>query len=623
MTKHRQTGCHIFTGRVLPLLALGACALLNTRTLAGETSSTTNDPMLEAENAVAHLAQGKYGLAAREAYNARQARPNDADIEVTLGAVLLATGDVRGATAAMQLATEADVNDAVAQYGAGIAHLASGHRASALDSFGRSERLGGDRSLLLVARRYTQWLDGAQLSLDGAGISDGMAASIAALQGMSEARLTDWKHAVEHLTAAETLLPGDPIVQPFGLLMTFESDKPVGSFGAVLPSATEVEPSDSKPGEAGKPISGEVRFAPEVTYPEVAYVSYEMDGQPLCLINVRPFHFVMDSRRVANGEHNLSVVLYDANVREIGRSTKTIRVFNRDAVVSSSPPQERVERIRKELWEALALKPDRRACGYNLGVGCRATGKVGEAQTWFARVVAIAPEYRDARRQWVACGGSVEAGPAVYGGSSGEKMVALTFDDGPKPGVTEPLLDILIHENIPATFFVIGRHVMEYPELTRKISAAGMEIANHSYTHRNLTKLADDGIAREIMETQAAVVTVTGKKPRYLRPPGGNWNSKVAKVTRDWGLTPCFWTVDVYASEIIGAQEVADAVLKQVRPGAIVLMHNGKVSTLQALPTIVKELRARGYQFVTVEVLARHLDAARITAAAAGARRIE
>ena len=191
--------------RVLPLLVVSACTFITTRTLAGEASLATNDPILEAENAVAHLAQGKYGLAVREAYSARRARPNDADIEVTLGAVLLATGDARGATAAMQLATEANANDAVAQYGAGIAHLASGHRASALDSFGRSERLGGDRSILLVARRYTQCLDGAQLSLEGAGVSDEMAASAAALQGMSEARQTDWKHAVEHLAVEGVL----------------------------------------------------------------------------------------------------------------------------------------------------------------------------------------------------------------------------------------------------------------------------------------------------------------------------------------------------------------------------------------------------------------------------------
>src|SRR4029079_14857919 len=99
-------------------------------------------------------------------------------------------------------------------------------------------------------------------------------------------------------------------------------------------------------------------------------------------------------------------------------------------------------------------------------------------------------------------------------------------------------------------------------------------------------RLSQDQIARELMQTQAAIQAATGKTPRFVRPPGGNWNDKVADVSRQWGLTPCMWTVDVYGSEVVGAQQVADAVLAQVRPGSIILMHNGKMSTLQALPTI-------------------------------------
>ncbi len=623
MTIYRQTGYRAGRGGVFSLLAIGACLIFSARIGAGEPSTSDLDPVLEAEDAVTHLSQGDSVLAAREAYHARQLRPNDPAVEATLGAVLLTTGDARGAYAALHLAIEANPEDSLTQYGAGVAQLALGHRAAAMDCFGRSERLGGDKSILLVARRYTQWLDGAQLSLGGAGVTGDMMASVDALVGMSKARLADWGHVIDPLSAAQRLVPGDQILQPVGLLMTFDPVRPVGASGAMLPEGVEGELGDSPPGQSGKVLSGEVQLAPNETPADMAYASYEMDGQPLCLINIRPFHFVLDTRRVANGRHNLSVVLYDASIREISRSSRSVHVFNRDVVVAAVPPQERVERIQAELWKAFALKPDRRACAYSLGLATRATGKTLEARGWFARALAIEPEYRDARRQWLTCGGAAEAGPTVYGGVPSEKVVALTFDDGPKPGVTEPLLDILTHENVPATFFVIGRHVMEYPDLTRKIAAAGMEIANHSYTHRNLTRLTDDAIAQEVMETQAAVETVTGKSPRFLRPPGGNWNTRVAKVTRQWGLTPCFWTVDVYAAEVIGAQEVADAVLKQVQPGSIVLMHNGKVSTLQALPTIIKELRARGYSFETVDSLAKHLAAARITAAAAVIHRVE
>ncbi len=85
-------------------------------------------------------------------------------------------------------------------------------------------------------------------------------------------------------------------------------------------------------------------------------------------------------------------------------------------------------------------------------------------------------------------------------------------------------------------------------------------------------------------------------------------------MARSWGLTPCMWTVDVYGSEVIGAQQVADAVLAQVRPGSIILMHNGKVSTLQALPTIIRALRSRGYSFATIDTLQRRLGSAKAAA---------
>ncbi len=104
----------------------------------------------------------------------------------------------------------------------------------------------------------------------------------------------------------------------------------------------------------------------------------------------------------------------------------------------------------------------------------RALAQTAVAQTWFARCIAIQPDYRDARRQWEACGGlSSGVGEALWGGLSTEKVIALTFDNGPKPGVTEPLIEVLKQERVPATFFVIGRHVMEYPELTGRLPKPG------------------------------------------------------------------------------------------------------------------------------------------------------
>ena len=205
----------------------------------------------------------------------------------------------------------------------------------------------------------------------------------------------------------------------------------------------------------------------------------------------------------------------------MSRVTRRLRTFN--ARSGAGALDEGVARLRSGLWEALTLRPDRFACVYALGIAQQRAGDIPGARHWFARACAVRPESPDARRAWTACGGAGTGGEAMWGGLPDEKVVALTFDDGPKPGVTEPLLDLLTGR-CPGHVFVIGRHVMEYPDLTRKIDAAGMEIANHSYTHPNLTKISDRDVAREMMQTQAAVQAVTGKTPRYMRPPGGNWN---------------------------------------------------------------------------------------------------
>ncbi|MCW3094475.1 MAG: putative xylanase/chitin deacetylase, partial [Chthonomonadaceae bacterium] len=336
-------------------------------------------------------------------------------------------------------------------------------------------------------------------------------------------------------------------------------------------------------------------------------VSYSVDGQAVGLVSTRPFDYTWDTRRVANGRHELTVTFFDRDAREMSHTTRRLRVFNAGGAGDVDRDQE--VRVRVALWQELTLRPARCQCTYTLAALHRANGEMRAARDGFARVAALNPNYHDVRAQLAACGGVGEAKGAVFGGLPTEKVIALTFDDGPKPGVTEPLLEMLTNARVPATFFVIGKHVMEYPELTKRIADAGMEIANHSYTHRNLTTLTAEQVAQEMLETQAAVMSVTGKMPRFMRPPGGNWNAAVAQVVREWGLTPCMWTVDVYGSEVLGAQQVANAVLREVQPGSIILMHNGKVSTLQALPTILRELKKRGYTFMTVDALASRRSA--------------
>ncbi len=583
------------------------CALLGTGACATEPAVGA---LTVAETALSKMQADDWREAMHQTRSAIQRTPDDPTLNVLSAAILLHTGDVNAALSFLQTATTAAPDDSLTMYALGLARLARGETAAALEIFDRSERSGGDRARLLVARRYAQWISGAMVSIGGAELPTSLVPAQRALQAMTALRQGDRKQALEQMQQALDALPGDPIVQNEGLLMSFDAARPLTSGAAPLPAGSRLAPVP----EAG--LNGSVELSPNDPPAAAAYVSYGVDGQALGLVSTRPFNYSWDTRRVSNGLHELIVTFFDRDAREMSHTTQRIRVFN--ATREATADSEQQGRVRAALWQELTLRPARCQCTYTLATLSRANGDNRAARDGFARVAALNPNFRDVRAQLTACGGMGQAKSAVFGGLPTERVVALTFDDGPKPGMTEPLLDMLTNAHVTATFFVIGRHVMEYPALTRRITDAGMEIANHSYTHRNLTTLTSTEVAREMLETQAALMSVTGKMPRFMRPPGGNWNASVAQVVQQWGLTPCMWTVDVYGSEVLGAQQVANAVLREVRPGSIILMHNGKASTLQALPTILRELKARGYTFATVEALTRRRSAVQQAGATPG-----
>jgi peptidoglycan/xylan/chitin deacetylase (PgdA/CDA1 family) len=181
--------------------------------------------------------------------------------------------------------------------------------------------------------------------------------------------------------------------------------------------------------------------------------------------------------------------------------------------------------------------------------------------------------------------------------------IALTFDDGPHPYFTEKLLALLQRENVKATFFVVGRMAMEYPYLVQEISLAGHELAGHSFSHRNLSRLSDPALVRELNITRGIIQDLTGKKVPYFRPPGGQFNGHVVTLARTMGLSMVLWTVFPKDHELTDPDVVVERVLQQVSDGGIVLLHSGMPATFEALPRIIGELRKRGYRFVTVEEL--------------------
>jgi len=202
--------------------------------------------------------------------------------------------------------------------------------------------------------------------------------------------------------------------------------------------------------------------------------------------------------------------------------------------------------------------------------------------------------------------GHPAARPAVLQrGDTTRKEIALTFDDGPHPGYTDQLLNVLHECHVPATFFVVGEMAERYPELVRAEIAAGNTVGNHTYHHISLIKVNAVDDAAEIAACGDVLQQITGKRPYLFRPPGGQSDLFSLDAAGAQGYTTVLWTDDPgdYASP--GIDAIVQRTLHCARPGGILLLHDGIGQTIEALPTIVDALRARGFTFVTVDQMLR------------------
>jgi peptidoglycan/xylan/chitin deacetylase (PgdA/CDA1 family) len=189
--------------------------------------------------------------------------------------------------------------------------------------------------------------------------------------------------------------------------------------------------------------------------------------------------------------------------------------------------------------------------------------------------------------------------PVRYNGHRDRKRVAIGFDDGPAAD-TGAFVRELKHLKIHATFFEIGEQVPGNSSVMKKILATGNEIGNHSMHH-----VPNAGYS-EIHDTQRAIKNATGFTPCVFRPPDGVFNSATVDAASSLGLTTVVWDVDPRDWSTPGTEAIKGNVVGNVKPGSIVVMHDGggpRGQTLAALPGIVAALRHRGYEFVTVSEL--------------------
>ncbi|MBI4267479.1 MAG: polysaccharide deacetylase family protein [Chloroflexi bacterium] len=200
-----------------------------------------------------------------------------------------------------------------------------------------------------------------------------------------------------------------------------------------------------------------------------------------------------------------------------------------------------------------------------------------------------------------------------------EKVVALTFDDGPNDPYTSQILDILKQYEVKATFFVVGKNVELYPDTARQMLAEGHILGNHSYSHRANHAVTNFGI-KDFKRAEEAIYNTTGIMPHLYRPPHGKKTPWELDGLKKAGLIEVNWSVstnELHREMVFGKptpEMVAKDIISEIAPGKIILLHDGygtnhndaksdKSLTVKVLPLIIEQLQAKGYRFLTIPEL--------------------
>jgi peptidoglycan/xylan/chitin deacetylase (PgdA/CDA1 family) len=233
--------------------------------------------------------------------------------------------------------------------------------------------------------------------------------------------------------------------------------------------------------------------------------------------------------------------------------------------------------------------------GYALGSAAAIASKLlaaGQAPTIMPP--RVTPPQTQPRAAEVEC---IKSGPATG------RRIALTFDDGPEPGVTDKILDELKARNCLATFFMIGRQVAAHPDLARRVLAEGHEIGNHTATHRKLTTLPDDQVEQELHDAERTFEDLLQHKPRWFRPPFNEFRKTQARLATCYGLQVVLGSLDSFDWMGRPGADTVRHVLEKAVPGSIIVCHDTLPETAHFVGSILDGLRDKNLEPVTLSTL--------------------
>lgn len=194
----------------------------------------------------------------------------------------------------------------------------------------------------------------------------------------------------------------------------------------------------------------------------------------------------------------------------------------------------------------------------------------------------------------------------LYKANTNNKVIALTFDDGPDERFTPPILDVLKKHDVKATFFLLGSRIMKYPHVAKRIVEEDHSIGSHTYWHPDLTKTGVDNLVWEIEENEKEIELATKTKTNLFRAPYGAMNESLVEKLGEMDYRGIGWSVDSEDWRNLSAEKVKKNILADVHPGAIILMHSAGhwtqdlTGTVDALDEVIPMLKKKGYEFITV-----------------------
>ena len=182
-----------------------------------------------------------------------------------------------------------------------------------------------------------------------------------------------------------------------------------------------------------------------------------------------------------------------------------------------------------------------------------------------------------------------------------EKVVFLSFDDGPSDQFTPVILDILKRNNVKASFFCIGQHAEVYPDLVRRISSEGHRIGNHTNSHNwKIAFKPSSIIEAEIDRTNNILFDITGSKPELFRPPFGITNPSIAKAIKGSGMQSVGWDIRSFDTISKDPQKLVRRISDKLRPGSIILLHDNREITSRILNELIETIQNKGYKIVSL-----------------------